>query len=215
MGRWTSPGAPNQTPPQSVTPNVCHQPTPAIPRTRGVEDAAPYGRQRNAGIRTVASRCANALGSPERGAVAARSAVTEGLVQGGCGVITLPVNLRNPLTVGAYLPRPPGVGRWTTSDARVKWCAGCDARDRICVEADVTVRTVRNAIAIGHAERPQRKGERGGGVGACNRRSPSSDGLRTEDGAPYETRRNVQQQTHVIRQPTEGASGTPPPTGVS
>ena len=112
----------------------------------------------------MASRCANALGSPERGAVAARSAVTEGLVQRWCGETTLPVNLRNPFTVGAYLPRPPGVGRWTTSDARVKWCAGCDARDRICVEADVTVRTVGNTVAIGHAERPQRKGERGGGL---------------------------------------------------
>ena len=173
----------------SVTLNVRNQPTPAIRRTRGVGDAAPYGRQRNAGIRTAVNRCANALGSPERGAVAARSAVTEGLVQGGCGVITLPVNLRNPLTVGAYLPRPPGVGRWTTSDARVKWCAGCDARDRICVEADVTVRTVGNTVAIGHAERPQRKGERGDGLPRGN------DAVcRPTDGAPgtvRPTRRDV------------------------
>ena len=34
------------------------------------------------------------LGSPERGAVAALCAVTEGLVQGGCGEITSPVNRR-------------------------------------------------------------------------------------------------------------------------
>ena len=34
----------------------------------------------------------HALGSPERGAVAARSGVTEGLVQGGCGETKLFVN---------------------------------------------------------------------------------------------------------------------------
>ena len=38
---------------------------------------------------------------------------------------------------------------------------------------------------------------------------------RTGDGAPYEAKRNVQQQTHAVRQPTEGASGTPPPTAVA
>ena len=59
---------------QSVRPNVCHQPTPAIPRTRGVEDAAPYGWARNEGISIVVNKCVNAanlrppLGSPERGA---------------------------------------------------------------------------------------------------------------------------------------------------
>ena len=36
---------------------------------------------------------------------------------------------------------------------------------------------------------------------------------RTEDGAPYDARRSVQQQTHVVGHPTEGASRTPPPTG--
>ena len=36
---------------------------------------------------------------------------------------------------------------------------------------------------------------------------------RTEDGAPYGANRSVQQQTHVVRYPTEGASRTPPPTG--
>ena len=54
--------------------------------TRCVEDAAPYGRQLNVGIRIVVNKCVNAanlrppLGSPERGAVAALCAVTEGLV---------------------------------------------------------------------------------------------------------------------------------------
>ena len=115
MGRWTSPGAPNQTPPQSVTPNVCHQPTPAIPRTRGVEDAAPYGQQLNVGIRITVSRCVNAanlrppLGSPERGAVTALCAVTEGLVQRGCGVPTLSVNPRRAGVEDKPLRR---VGRW-------------------------------------------------------------------------------------------------------
>ena len=87
---------------QAVTPNVRNQPTPAVTRPRGVEDAAPYGQKRNHGISIVVSRCAIAanfrppLGSPERGAVAAQCAVTEGLVQGGCGAITLPVNLIPP-----------------------------------------------------------------------------------------------------------------------
>ena len=71
---------------QSATPNVCNHPTPAIPQPRGVEDAAPYGRQLNVGIRIVVNKCVNApnllppLGSPERGAVTALCAVTEGLV---------------------------------------------------------------------------------------------------------------------------------------
>ena len=102
-----SPGAPWETWVKSVTPNVCNQPTPAIPRPRGVEDAAPYGREENHGIRIMVNRCVNAanlilpLGSPERGAAAAHSDVTEGFGQGGCGVITLSVNPRNPPTVGA------------------------------------------------------------------------------------------------------------------
>ena len=41
------------------------------------------------------------LGSPERGAVAALCAVTEGLAQRGCGAITSFVDRRTPLTVGA------------------------------------------------------------------------------------------------------------------
>ena len=85
---------------QAATPNSCTHPTPAIPQRRGVEDAAPYGRQRNVGCGIVVNRCANAanlcppLSSPERGGVAALCAVTEGLVQGGCGEITLSDNRR-------------------------------------------------------------------------------------------------------------------------
>ena len=58
---------------------------------RGVEDAAPYGWVRNVGISIAINRCVNAanlilppLGSPERGAVTALCAVTEGLVQRRC-----------------------------------------------------------------------------------------------------------------------------------
>ena len=89
---------------KSVTPNARNHPTPAVTRTRGVGDAAPYGRVINVGISIVVNSRVNTanllppLGSPERGAVAARSAVTEGLVQRPCGEITLPVN---PRTVGA------------------------------------------------------------------------------------------------------------------
>ena len=70
----------------SVTLNVCVYPAPAIPRTRGVEDAAPYGRVLDVSIsivvnsRAIAPNLHPPLGSPERGAVAARSGVTEGLV---------------------------------------------------------------------------------------------------------------------------------------
>ena len=92
---------------QSVKPNVRNQPTLAVTPARGVEDAAPYGRQLNVGISIVVNRCAIAanllprLGSPERGAVAALCAVTEGLAQRGCGAITSFVDRRTPLTVGA------------------------------------------------------------------------------------------------------------------
>ena len=67
---------------------------------RGVGDAAPYGCQLNVGIRIVVNRCANTanfrppLGSPERGAVAAQSAVTEGLRITWVGCATLSVNPR-------------------------------------------------------------------------------------------------------------------------
>ena len=94
------PCAPLETRVLSATPNNCTQPTPAVTKPRGVEDAAPYGQQLNVGIRIVINRCVNAanllppLGSPERGAVAARRAVTEGLVQRRCGAPALPVNPR-------------------------------------------------------------------------------------------------------------------------
>ena len=84
-------------------------------------------------------------------------------------------------------------------------------RDMIRWAVDVTVRNVRNAVAGGHAERPQRKGGRGGGVargtgvacrptaahrGRCalrwsgkvsalQTRRPSSDGRGVGDAAPY------------------------------
>ena len=107
--------APYQTPSQSATPNVRTQPTPAIPQPRGVGDAAPYGRQRNVGVSIAVNRCTNAanlippLGSPERGAVAAHCAVTEGLVQRGWGVPTLSVNQRR---AGVEDKPLRGVGRW-------------------------------------------------------------------------------------------------------
>ena len=119
-----------------VTPNVRTQPTPAVTRPRGVEDAAPYGRLRNVGVSIAVNRCVNAanlhppLGSPERGAVAARSGVTEGLVQRGCDAISLPVILRK----GRRGRRPL---RWVRNErcgirrdgcgslTPHQWCAGC------------------------------------------------------------------------------------------
>ena len=76
-----------------------------LTRPGGHVNAGRRGRRplravQDVGIRIVVNGCANAadfrppLGSPERGAVAARRAVTEGLGQGGCGVIKLPVNRR-------------------------------------------------------------------------------------------------------------------------
>ena len=82
-------GAPWETWVKSATPNGCNKPTPVVIRPRGVEDAAPYGRQRNVSISIAVNGCAIAanflppIGSPERGAVAALCAVTEGLVQRG------------------------------------------------------------------------------------------------------------------------------------
>ena len=107
----------------SVTPDGCNHPTPAVTRTRGVEDAAPYGRVLDVSVRIVVNRCVNAanlhpaLGSPERGAVTARSAVTEGLVQRGCGVITLSVNPRRAgAEVGWRAELTPSVDRRRTGD---------------------------------------------------------------------------------------------------
>ena len=50
---------------------------------------------------------------------------------------------------------PPGVG-WTDNAVRpYKMVRGLCPRDMMRVEADVTVRTVGNAVASGHAERLQ------------------------------------------------------------
>ena len=84
-------------------------------------------------------------------------------------------------------------------------------------------RTVGNVGAVGHADYPQpanrgrhaTQGRARRWGGARKRCRLSTDGRRTGDGAPYEARRNGQQQIHVIRHPTEGASGTPPPTVVA
>ncbi len=106
---------PYQTRVPPATPDIRTNFTPAIPRTRGVEDAAPYGRVRDVGIGIAVSRCANAanlcppLGSPERGAVAALRAVTEGLVQRGYNA---DAHRRG------GLPRPPGVGKRITAAHR-------------------------------------------------------------------------------------------------
>ena len=111
----TLPCAPLETRVLSATPNNCTQPTPAVTKPRGVEDAAPYGREENHGIRIVVDRCVNAanlcpsLGSPERGAVTARSGVTEGLVQGRCGHTSV---IRQPRPGGRGSPPLRGVGRW-------------------------------------------------------------------------------------------------------
>ena len=94
LGGGREADAPYQTLELSATPAIRANVTPAVTQPRGVEDAAPYGRVRDVGVSIVANRCVNAanllppLGSPERGAVTAQRAVTEGLVQGGCGAIT-------------------------------------------------------------------------------------------------------------------------------
>ena len=145
---------------------------------------------------------------------------------------------------------------------------GLCPRDRIRVKADVTVCTVGDAVAIGHAQRMRltrpgshanagrrgrrplraeakpryqhrgkqlRKGnhlhpplgspERGAVAALC----AVTEGLvqrgwgaitlsvnrrrRTGDGAPYDVWGTFPHRKYVVRQPTEGASGTPPPTG--
>ena len=60
VGRWTEAGAPWVTWVQSAMPNVCNQPTPAVARMRGVEDAAPYGREENHSISITANKRVNA-----------------------------------------------------------------------------------------------------------------------------------------------------------
>ena len=164
VGRWTEADAPEVTRVPSVTPDGCNHPTPAVTRTRGVEDAAPYGRVLDVSVRIVVNRCVNAanlhpaLGSPERGAVAALCAVTEGLVQRGCGIPALPVDQRR---------------------------AGVEDKPLRCEWGGMRVE-------------PASSG---------NRR------WRTGDGAPYGARRTFPHRNYAVRHPTEGASGTPPPTG--
>ena len=74
LGGGRKAGAPWETLALSATPDICTHPTPAIPQRRGVEDAAPYGRQQDVGISIVANRRVNAasflppFGSPYRGA---------------------------------------------------------------------------------------------------------------------------------------------------
>ena len=145
-----------------AAPNVSTHPTPAIPQPRGVEDAAPYGRQRDGGIRIVVNRCASAaslippLGSPERGAVAALCAVTEGLAQRGWGVPTLSVNQRR----AGVEARP-----------YEAWGGGCDKP-----EYPVDQRTAhRGRCAL----------RRVGNVSALQMRHPSTNGRGVEDAAPY------------------------------
>ena len=117
------------------------------------------------------------LGSPERGAVAPRSGVTEGLAQRWCGETTLPINRRR----AGMEARP-----------YEAWGGG---RDAITLSVD------------------RRRGERGDGVDAWNRRRRSIDGRRTGDGAPYDVWGTLPHCNYDVRHPTEGASGTPPPTG--
>ena len=59
----TLPCAPLETLALSATPDIRTHPTPAIPQRRGVEDAAPYGREENHGIRIVVSRCVRVTAS--------------------------------------------------------------------------------------------------------------------------------------------------------
>ena len=100
---------------------------------------------------------------------------------------------------------------------------GLCPRDMIRGEEDVTGRAVGNVGAIGHAKRPQpvKRGRHATQGWACrwggarNRRCPSTDGRRTGDGAPYDVWGTFPHCKYVVRYPTEGASGTPPPTGVS
>ena len=106
-------------------------------------------------------KCPPTLGSPERGAVAAHCAVTEGLGRRGWGVPTLSVNQRR---AGVEDKPLRGVGRW---GCRMEPASSVDRRRR------------------------------------------------TEDGAPYGVWGTFPHCKYVICHPTEGASGTPPPTAVA
>ena len=153
MGGGQKVGATWETQALSVTPNGCNQPTPAVTRRRGVEDAAPYGRVLDVSVRIVVNRCVNAanlrppLGSPERGAVAARRAVTEGL---------RPAWIYPPAS-------PPVVGEgfhalpaWEDGLPRIaynKWCAGCAREIAYVGRWTRGRRTVGDVGAVGHAQR--------------------------------------------------------------
>ena len=115
---------------QSATPTIRNHPTPAVTLPRGVEDAAPYGRQQNVGIRIAVNRCVNAasphppLGSPERGAVAAPCAVTEGLVPAWVQCNNVARQPTQPHPVGAGFHARPASVKGRRGCARMKWCAG-------------------------------------------------------------------------------------------
>ena len=64
VGRRTLPCTSWETRVQAVTPNVRNHPAPAVTQTRGVEDAAPYGHQRDEGIRIMVNGCAKAKPPP-------------------------------------------------------------------------------------------------------------------------------------------------------
>ena len=202
-----------------VTPNNRTQPTSAVRQPRGVEDATPYGWVRDVSISITVSGCANAtnlcppLGSPERGAVAARSGVTEGLVQRGCDAISLPVILRK----GRRGRRPL---RWVRDErcgirrdgcgslTPHQWCAGC-ARGIGCVGRWTRGwRAVENAGVIGHAGHPQpsRPGNLATTVhrGRCTLRATAKPALRHTSQRVRKTIPHGSAETYSHAQPVGG-----------
>ena len=167
----------------------------------------------------------HALGSPERGAVAARSGVTEGLVQRGCGRTSVTRQL-TPGGRGSPPLRRVGSGRGAATSvhrrrhekgaravpAGSNTCGG--GRHRAC-RIKRGCNRPRQTSATGQ---PRQTRNAKPGAEMDWRVEPAlSIGRRrrTGDGAPYDASCSVQQQTHVVRHPTEGASGTPPPTVVA
>ena len=90
--------------------------TPPLTGDSGTQVSA--SRQR---VAQTSQTSAHALGSPERGAVTARSGVTEGLVQRGCDAISLPVIRRK----GRRGRRPL---RWVRDIRCGMWGNGCGSR---------------------------------------------------------------------------------------
>ena len=188
----------------SVRPNGCNHPNSAIPRTRGVEDAAPYGREENHGIRIVANKRIDAanvrppLGSPERGAVAARRAVTEGLVPAWvqCNNVA-----RQPHpTVGAGFHARPAWDEGQRGCARNNGARAVPAGFAYVGLWTRGWRAVGDAGAVGQAEQlrltrpgnPATAAHRGrcalrrvGNVSALQIRHPSTNGRGVGDAAPY------------------------------